>query len=105
MGGRSTRYWRICGRPVASSADAPAASAFTPAERRVIRRCRPPAAVQGYLNPLPYNTAPPPAGATLRSFRGGVRPPAAHCMEAALAAAPILGQQRYSPLVLSSESN
>src|SRR5258708_6569673 len=104
MSGRSTRCWRICGRPVASSADAPAASAFTPAERRVIRRRRTPAAVQGYLNRLPYNPEPPPGGATLRSFRGVVRHRTAHCMEAALASAVILEQHGYPPLVLSFES-
>ncbi len=87
-----------------SSADAPAASAFTPAERRLIRRCHTPAAVQGYLNRLPYNTEPPPGGATLRSFRGVVRHRTAHCMEAALAAAVILEQHGYPPLVLSFES-
>ena len=69
-----------------------AATAFTGAERRVIGRCRTPAAVQQYLNGLPYNTEPPPGGATLRSFRGVVRHGTAHCMEAALAAAVILEQ-------------
>jgi hypothetical protein len=82
----------------------PAVNAFTPAERRVIRRCRTPAAVQAYLNALPYNTEPAPAGATLRSFRGVVRHGTAHCMEAALAAAVILEQHGYAPLVLSFES-
>jgi hypothetical protein len=82
----------------------PPASAFTPAERRIIRRCRTPAAVQGYLNRLRYNTEPPPGGATLRSFRGVARHGTAHCMEAALAAAVILEQHRYPPLILSFES-
>ena len=79
-------------------------AAFTPAERRIIRRCRTPAAVQAFLNRLPYNTEPPPGGATLRSFRGVVRHGAAHCLEAALAAAVILEQHGYPPLVLSFES-
>jgi hypothetical protein len=78
--------------------------AFTPAERRIIRRCRTPAAVQAFLNDLPYNTEPPPGGATLRSFRGVVRQGTAHCLEAALAAAVILEQHGYPPLVLSFES-
>jgi hypothetical protein len=82
----------------------PGAPAFTPAERRVIRRCRTPAAVQSFLNRLPYNTEPPPGGATLRSFRGVVRHATAHCMEAALAAAVILEQHGYPPLILSFES-
>ena len=77
---------------------------FTPAERRVIARCHTPALVQAYLNGLPYNTEPPPGGATLRSFRGVVRAGTAHCMEAALAAAVILEQHGYRPLILSFES-
>lgn len=81
-----------------------AATAFTGAERRVIGRCRTPAAVQQYLNGLPYNIEPPPGGATLRSFRGVVRHGTAHCMEAALAAAVILEQHGMPPLILSFES-
>src|SRR5215213_2155648 len=77
---------------------------FTAAERRVIARHRTPAAVQRYLNRLPYNPEPAPGGATLRSFRGVVRTSTAHCMEAALAAAVILEQHGYPPLVLSFES-
>ena len=75
---------------------------FTPAERRLIRRLRTPAAVQTYLNELPYNNEA--NGVTLRSFRGVVRHGAAHCLEAALAAAVILEQHGYPPLVLSFES-
>jgi hypothetical protein len=86
---------------VADSADL---RAFTPAERRIIRRCRTPAAVQAFLNGLPYNTEPAPGGATLRSFRGVVRHGTAHCLEAALAAAVILEPHGYPPLVLSFES-
>ena len=83
-------------------ADRPALSAFTAAERRIIRRLRTPADVQRYLNDLPYNNEP--GGATLRSFRGVVRTGTAHCLEAALAAAVILEQHGYPPLVLSFES-
>jgi hypothetical protein len=75
---------------------------FTPAERRLIARLRTPAAVQKYLNELPYNNEPD--GVTLRSFRGVVRHGAAHCLEAALAAAVVLEQHGYPPLVLSFES-
>jgi hypothetical protein len=78
--------------------------AFTSAERRLIQRLRTPAAVQRYLNDLPYNTEPPPGGPTLRSFRGVVRHGTAHCLEAALSAAVILEQHGYPPLVLSFES-
>ena len=77
---------------------------FTPRERAIVRRCRTPDAVQRYLNALPYNDEPPPGGATLRSFRGVVAHGTAHCMEAALAAATILEQHGYPPLVLSFES-
>ena len=77
---------------------------FTRAERRVIARLNTPAQVQRYLNALPYNTEPPPGRATLRSFRGVVRHHAAHCLEAALAAAVILEQHDYPPLVMSFES-
>jgi hypothetical protein len=76
--------------------------ALTPAERLVVDRLRTPRAVQHWLNELPYNTET--GGETLRSFRGVVRSGTAHCLEAALAAATILEQHRYPPLVLSFES-
>jgi hypothetical protein len=60
--------------------------------------------MQRWLNALPYNTEPPPGRATLRSARGVVRHHTAHCLEAALAAAVILEQHGYPPLVLSFES-
>jgi hypothetical protein len=62
-----------------------------------------PAAVQRYLNALPYNQEPH-GRATLRSFRGVVREGCAHCLEAALFAAVVLEQHGYPPLVLSFES-
>jgi len=80
----------------------PSLSEFTAAERRVIGRLRTPLAVQRYLNDLAYNDEPD--GATLRSFRGVVDRASAHCLEAALAAAVILEQHGYPPLVLSFES-
>jgi hypothetical protein len=84
--------------------DAPVLSDFTPAERRIIRSCPTPAAVQDFLNRLPYNTEPPPGRATLRSFRGVVRHHTAHCLEAAISAAVILEQHGYPPTVMSLES-
>ena len=66
-------------------------------------RLQTPAAVQQYLNDLPYNTEPH-GRATLRSFRGVVRHGCAHCLEAALFAAVVLEQHGYPPLVLSFES-
>jgi hypothetical protein len=80
----------------------PPALPLTRAERQVIDRLRSPLAVQGWLNALPYNAER--GGETLRSFRGVVRTGTAHCLEAALAAAAIMEQHRYPPLVLSFES-
>ena len=76
--------------------------AFTPAERRLIRRLRTPADVQRYLNRLPYNTER--RGDTLRSFRQVVRHKTAHCLEAALFAACVLEQHGYPPQLLTFES-
>jgi hypothetical protein len=90
-------------KPVDNSA-APPRSLFTSAERRLIARLRTPTDVQRFLNALPYNTEPPPGGATLRTFRGVVRQGTAHCMEATLAAAVILEQHGFPPLILSFES-
>lgn len=84
--------------------NAPVLTLFTAAERRIISACRTPSLVQRFLNELPYNTEPPPERAKLRSFRGVVRHRTAHCLEAALAAAVILEQHGYPPLVLSFES-
>ena len=70
----------------------------------MISRLETPAAVQRFLNRLPYNTEPPPAPATLRSFRGVIRTGTAHCLEAALTAATILEQHGFPPLVMSLES-
>ena len=84
--------------------EAPPLTAFNARERRLIQRLRTPAAVQAWLNALPYNQEPAPYGATLRSFRGVVDRGTAHCLEAALAAAVIMEQHGYRPLVLSFES-
>jgi hypothetical protein len=77
---------------------------FTARERRLIARLRTPAAVQHFLNSLPYNTEPPPGRALLRSFRGVVRHQTAHCLEAAITAAVILEQHGFPPTVMSLES-
>jgi hypothetical protein len=76
---------------------------FTSAERRLIAALRTPAAVQRYLNQLPYNNEPG-GRATLRSFRGVLTHGCAHCLEAALFATVVLEQHGYPPLVLSFES-
>jgi hypothetical protein len=86
----------------AGAVEAPPRSAFTAKERRLVERLRTPAAVQRFLNDLPYNDEQ--AGETLRGFRGVVREGKAHCLEAALSAAVILEQHGYPPLVLSFES-
>ena len=78
--------------------------AFTRRERQLIQRLRTPPQVQRFLNSLPYNTEPVLARPTLRSFRGVVQHWTAHCLEAALAAAVLLEQHRYPPLVMSFES-
>jgi hypothetical protein len=75
---------------------------FTRAERRIVDTLATPAAVQAWLNSLPYNTEI--GGGTQRSFRGVVRHGMAHCMEAAVSAAVILEQRGYPPLVMSLES-
>src|SRR5262245_6966182 len=80
----------------------PPLSAFTPAERRLIRRLRTPDDVQHFLNSVPYNAET--RGETLRSFRQVVRHRTAHCAEAALFAACVLEQHGYPPLLLSIES-
>jgi hypothetical protein len=80
----------------------PPALTLTRAERRIIDRLTTPLTVQHWLNELPYNTEV--GGETLRSLRGVVRTGTAHCLEAALAAAVILEQHRYPPIVLSFES-
>jgi hypothetical protein len=77
---------------------------FTAAERRLIRAVRTPIQIQRFLNRLPYNTEPPPGRATLRSFRGVVRTGTAHCLEGAIAAAVVMEQHGYPPLVMSLES-
>lgn len=80
----------------------PPREALTRRERRLVERLRTPLAVQRWLNDLPYNVEA--GGETLRTFRGVVREGRAHCLEAALAAAVILEQHGWPPLVLSFES-
>lgn len=76
----------------------------SPREKRLIRKLRTPLQVQRFLNTLPYNTESSPNRSTLRSFRGVIQHSTAHCMEAALAAAFLLEQHGYPPLLLSFES-
>jgi hypothetical protein len=80
----------------------PAREAFTNEERRLIERLKTPQQVQRWLRAVPYNWER--EGGTLRSFREVVKRNTAHCLEAALAAAVILEQHGYQPLLLSFES-
>ena len=80
----------------------PGREAFTAAEWRLIQRLDTPVKVQQYLSSLPYNREQ--NGPTLRSFRELIRFKEAHCLEAAVAAAVILEQHGYPPLLLDLES-
>lgn len=80
----------------------PTLDRLTPRERAVVQACPTPARVQRWLRSLPYNWER--RGPTLRSFRGVVRAGRAHCLEAVLAAAAVLGLHGYPPLVLDLES-
>ena len=73
---------------------------FTGKERAIIGAYRTPFQVQRYLRSLPYNWR----GHTLRTFREVVRYGSANCIEAALAAATIMEQHGYPPLLLDLES-
>ena len=80
----------------------PGREAFTNREWKLIESHRTPAQVQRYLSSLPYNWERD--GGTLRSFREVVKRNEAHCLEAAVAAAVILEQHGYPPLLLDLES-
>ena len=75
---------------------------FRPKEWEIIQRYRTPRQVQRFLYSLPYNWEK--EGETLRTLRGVIRHRTAHCLEAALAAATILEQHGYPPLLLDLES-
>lgn len=87
--------------PVRASRTPPPA-AFTAEERGILHTRRTPAQVQAFVRALPYNWETD--GPTLRTFRGVVRHREAHCLEAVLAAATILEQHGFPPLVLDLES-
>jgi hypothetical protein len=75
---------------------------FTAAEWKLIQRLNTPLQAQRYFSSLPYNWEKD--GATARSFREVVKRNEAHCLEAAVAAAVILEQHGYPPLLLDLES-
>ncbi len=80
----------------------PPREGFLPKEWGIVRALRTPEQVQSFLRNLPYNYEK--TGETLRTFRGVVAHWEAHCLEAALAAAAILEQHGYPPLLLDMES-
>lgn len=80
----------------------PPRRAFTDREWQLIQSLNTPRRVQMWLNDMPYNEETD--GETLRTFRGVIRTRRAHCLEGALAAAVILEQHGYPPLVMSIES-
>ena len=80
----------------------PGREAFTNTEWKLIQRLNSPAKVQRWLSSLPYNWER--EGGTMRSFREVVKLNEAHCLEAAVAAAVILEQHGYPPLLLDLES-
>jgi hypothetical protein len=80
----------------------PGRTAFRPEEWRIVETCRAPKQVQAFLHRLPYNWEKEKQ--TLRTLRGVVQHWEAHCLEAALAAATILEQHGYPPLLLDLES-
>ena len=75
---------------------------FSTAEWKLIQRLNTPFKVQRYFSSLPYNWEK--TGPTLRSFRELIRHDEAHCLESAVAAAVILEQHGYPPLLLDLES-
>jgi hypothetical protein len=80
----------------------PPKEAFTNTEWKLIQSLRTPAQVQRWLTLMPYNWER--QGGTLRSFREVVKRNEAHCLEAAIAAAVVLEQHGYPPLLLDIES-
>jgi len=80
----------------------PSREAFTNTEWKLIQRLRTPQQVQRWLTLMPYNWER--QAETMRSFREVVKRNEAHCLEAAVAAAVILEQHGYPPLLLDVES-
>ena len=80
----------------------PERSSFTKKEWELVRKLQTPAKVQRFLTEIPYNWET--KGGTLRSFREVVRKNEVHCLEAAVAAATILEQHGFPPLLLDLES-
>ena len=80
----------------------PGKDSFTRREWKLIESLRTPAKVQTFLTSMPYNWERD--GGTMRSFREVLKRNEAHCLEAAVAAAVILEQHGYPPLLLDLAS-
>src|SRR6185436_1445911 len=80
----------------------PGKESFTTRECKLIQSLPTPAVVQRYFSRMPYNWER--QGGTMRSFREVVKRNEAHCLEAAVAAAVILEQHGYPPLLFDLES-
>ncbi|MBW2981225.1 hypothetical protein KY360_07450 [Candidatus Woesearchaeota archaeon] len=72
---------------------------FTKNELRVIKKYNSPKKVQGFLDRIPYNFRD-----TFWSFRKVVKNKTANCFEGALAAASILLEHGYPPLIVCMEA-
>ena len=75
---------------------------FTKREWEIVQSHRTPERVQQFLRSIPYNREVD--GETCFSFRRTLRENRAHCLEGALAAAVILEQHGYPPILVSIES-
>jgi hypothetical protein len=75
---------------------------FTAVEWRLVRQLDTPLKVQRFFSSMPYNWEI--EGGSMRSFRELLKRNEAHCLEAAVAAAVILEQHGYPPLLLDLES-
>src|SRR6266446_9391767 len=80
----------------------PTRTDFTKREWEIVQSHRTPERVQQFLRSIPYNREVD--GETCFSFRRMLRENRAHCLEGALAAAVILEQHGYPPILLSIES-
>ena len=76
---------------------------FTPTEWKLIQRLNTPTKVQRFFSSIPYNWELNQS--TVRSFRELIKQEEVHCLEAAVAAAVILEQHGYAPLLLDLESH
>jgi len=80
----------------------PTKDSFNAREWKLIQSLPTPVKVQRFLTAMPYNWER--QGGTMRSFREVVKRNEVHCLEAAIAAAVILEQHGYPPLLLDLES-